>query len=82
MSNKERLKYKADPNKMYIALKVGWGDSVTDIIEFTNGFVKRDGKGGLVYPNEKEEYFETLEINDVVMKNIVTNEIEIAKTYE
>lgn len=73
----DKLKYKADPNKMYIALKVGWGDSVTDIIEFSNGIVKRDGKGGLEY--FYGDYMESLSINDVVMKNVVTNKVEIVK---
>lgn len=74
-----KLKYVANPNKMYIALKVGWGDSVDEIISFSNGLIKRREDGVLEYPNDKEGYFDTLNINDVVMKNVVTNKVEIVK---
>lgn len=78
MSDKDgRLKYRADPNKMYIALKVGWGDSVDEVINFSDGFIKRDGKGGLEYFDG--DYMESLSINDVVMKNVVTNKVEVVK---
>lgn len=69
--------YKVPSNNMYIALKVGWGNSVTEVIEFSDGMVKRDGKGGLEYFDG--DYMESLAINDVVMKNVVTNKVEIVK---